>query len=122
MYTKFAMSLCLFHLGNPPRGRILQVCTLLLHDDRQVPLLLHAHHCFIQAFLQRSEFQAQVLEPLIGELERLRHWLAVVLTPRKQERGFRSQQRVDTAQHGEATETETETEGARHGANELTWP
>ena len=80
MYTKFAMSLCLFHLGNPPRGRILQVCRLL-PDDWQVPLLLHAHHCFIQAFLQRSELQTQLPGPLVGKLVRLRHRLAVVFTP-----------------------------------------
>ena len=62
----------------------LQVCSYwLLCDDRQVPLLLHGYHCFVQTLLQGSEFQAQVLEPLVGEPVRPRHWLAVILTPAK---------------------------------------
>ena len=62
----------------------LQVCSYWLFcDDRQVPLLLHGYHCFVQTLLQGSEFQAQVLEPLVGEPVRHRHSLAVIFTPGK---------------------------------------
>lgn len=58
-----------------------QVRALLRLDDRQVALLLQAQHGLVQALPQRSELQPQVPEPLVGELERLRHWLAVLLAP-----------------------------------------
>jgi hypothetical protein len=62
---------------------VLQVGTLmLLRDDRQVALLLHAHDRFVQALLEGGELQAEVLDPLAGELVGLGHGLAaVVLAP-----------------------------------------
>jgi hypothetical protein len=62
----------------------LQARTLFLFDDRQVALLLQAHHSLVQALPQRSEFQAQVSEPLVGEPVRLHHWLTVVFAPASQ--------------------------------------
>ena len=108
---------CVYFIREVPSapGRILQVCRLL-PDDWQVPLLLHAHHCFIQAFLQRSELQAQVLEPLVGELVRLRHRLAVVLTPsvHPDTTGFPESA---THRHNTYIGEGNRSRGVRHGAN-----
>jgi len=96
----------------------LQVRALLLLDDRQVSLLLQAHHGLVQALPQLCELQAQIPEPLVGELERLRQWLAIVLAPASHQRRARELVRA----HRSAAAMTTTEEDEEEGRSVLTWP